>query len=240
MTQPQAADSYDLYIEWDVATWCQALPFWVEKSSVPISGSRVLEIGGRDGGLSYWLAGLGASVVCSDLGGPSEKARALHKPHSGSNAIEHLDLDATAMAFDSEFDIVIFKSVLGGVGAATGADGQRAAMENMFRALRPGGCLLFAENLAGPGIVDQLRRRFVPWGRRWRYVSMTELRVWLTGFAHVDFHTFGTFALLGRTERQRRILAKVDRRLFDRVCPEGWRYVVAACARKPAVQQSVA
>ena len=43
-------------IEWDVVNWSKALTFW-EKYSKPITGgSKVLEIGSRNGGLSLYAA----------------------------------------------------------------------------------------------------------------------------------------------------------------------------------------
>jgi SAM-dependent methyltransferase len=227
--------SFETYLEWDSATWGQALSFWLDRSAVGVRGARVLEVGGRDGGLSLWLAEMGANVICSDLDGPSEKARHLHSSCKLTGSIEYRNLDATKMDLDGVADIVIFKSVLGGIGGAHGPDGQKAALTNMYRALRPGGCLLFAENLTGAHLVNALRRRFVPWGERWRYVSRSELSEWLSPFETTQFRVFGTFALLGRTERQRRLLAFADRWLFDRVAPDAWRYVVAGCAHKAPV-----
>jgi SAM-dependent methyltransferase len=224
--------SYATYLEWDSTTWSQALRFWVDRSSVPLDGAHVLEIGGRDGGLSLWLAEMGADVVCSDLGGPSKKAKALHASSPMAGTIQYMDLDALKLDVENAYDIVIFKSVLGGIGGAHGADGQRAALDNIYRALRPGGSLLFAENLIGSRLICALRKQFVPWADRWRYASVTELSEWLGPFEKLEFRQFGTFALLGRTERQRHGLALADRTAFDRVTPKGWRYVVAGCARK--------
>jgi SAM-dependent methyltransferase len=227
--------SYAAYLEWDSTTWGQALRFWVDRSSVPIDGANILEIGGRDGGLSLWLAEMGADVVCSDLGGPSKKAKALHASIPMAGTIRYLDLDALKLDVEATYDIVIFKSVLGGIGGAYGAGGQRAALDNMYRALRPGGSLLFAENLIGSRLICALRKRFVPWADRWRYASVTELIEWLRPFEKIEFRQFGTFALLGRTERQRHGLALADKMVLDRLTPKGWRYVVAGCARKAVV-----
>jgi SAM-dependent methyltransferase len=220
------------YFEWDVATWSQALDLWNKHVDGQLRGARALEVGGRNGGLSLWLAEQGANVVCSDLGGPSEKARALHKAHGVDHLVTYLDLDATVMTFDAEFDIVVFKSVLGGIGAVGGAEAQGEAMRRIAKALRPGGLLLFAENLHGLSLLRILRRRYVEWGGRWRYVSITELDCWVTHFQSFDRSAMGTLALLGRTERQREILGHLDRRVLDRFGGDQSRYVAVGVARK--------
>ena len=220
------------YLEWDVATWTQALDVWTAKGRTPLAGARVLEIGSRHGGLSLWFADQGADVVCSDRGGPSDRAMELHSRRGVSSRIGYVDLDATALDFDGEFDIVVFKSVLGSIGGWHGAEAQRAMIHGVHRALRAGGELLFAENLAGPRVVQALRQRFVPWNEKWRYVEPAELTTWLSVFESSYVTHFGTVALLGRTERQRRLLAHADRHVCDRIGGPKNRYVAAGVARK--------
>lgn len=222
----------DTYLEWDVATWAQALPFWQRHLARALDGARVLEIGARHGGLSLWLAHQGAVVVASDLGGPSDTARSLHDRHPSPTAIEYLDLDATRLDVENEFDVVVFKSVLGGIGGAGGADAQRATLANLHRALKPGGQLLFAENLVASAPVAYLRRRFVQWGARWQYVTLPDLRAMLSPFESATLSTAGTIGLLGRSERQRAALGAIDRRVLDHIGGDRWRYVVFGVATK--------
>ena len=219
------------HLEWDVSTWSQALTCWLTEGRIPLRGARVLEIGGRHGGMALWLAEQGADVVCSDLGGPSAKAVALHGARGVSPRMSYVDLDATAMSYDREFDVVVFKSVLGSVGGGAGIEGQRAMIGGIRRALRPGGELLFAENLAGPAMVRFLRRKFVPWNEGWLYSEPEVLTEMLSCFA-TTMTTFGTLALLGRTEAQRKHLSSLDRHLLDRLGGPSWRYVAAGVARK--------
>jgi len=53
-------------IQWDTASWSKALNFWEKKAN----WKRVqngLEIGGREGGLSLWLALKGIETLLKEL-----------------------------------------------------------------------------------------------------------------------------------------------------------------------------
>jgi hypothetical protein len=102
----------------------------------------------------------------------------------------------------------------------------------MHAALRPGGVLLFAENLVASPIHRHLRRRFVAWGDRWRYVTIEEMNAFLGPFSTVRERTFGFAGAFGRTERQRSSLATVDATGLDRIVPAQWRYIIAGVATK--------
>ena len=150
------------------------------------SGAEVLEIGSRDGGLSLWFADPGCiegRLLRSDR--PDKAARELHAEAGVSDRVEYASIDATDIGVQDSFDVVAFKSVLGGVGGAGGYEAQAEAVESMYVALRPGGVLLFAENLAASPMHAYLRRRFVSWGDRWRYVTEHEMDVFLEPFSEV-------------------------------------------------------
>jgi hypothetical protein len=58
------------------------------------------------------------------------------------------------------------------------------------------------------------------------------MRSYLVCFASADVRTCGVSAALGRTERQQRLLAAIDRRVLDLVTPPSWHYVVYGVAQK--------
>jgi SAM-dependent methyltransferase len=220
------------YLEWDVTTWSAGLTFWSQHSLKSLPNAHVLELGARNGGLSLWLAVNGAHVLSTDVDGPSDRAKVLHVDHNMQSRVSYEAVDATTMEFDSEFDVVVFKSVLGGVGGALGHRGQQEVIKRCIRSLKPGGELWFAENLTGTRLIGWLRNRFVPWGSRWRYVTTGELLSWLEEFDQVETKAVGTVALLGRNEKQRRRLAKLDRRVLDHFGGDNARYVLVGVARK--------
>lgn len=222
-------------VEWDVRNWSKAVDFWLQHLDRPIEGARVLEVGGRDGALSVWFASQGAaSVVCTDLTWPSERAMERFASAGMSGIITAEAADATALPYREEFDLVVFKSVIGGVGGAGGFAAQQRALASMRECLRPGGQLLFAENLVASPAHQYARRRFVRWGQSWRYLSMAEVQQLLTPFDRVELMTAGCLGAFGRTERQRDLLARVDTVALDRWFPPRWHYIVAGVATRGA------
>jgi SAM-dependent methyltransferase len=224
-------------VGWDVATWSRAMPYWLSRTRLA-SGARALELGagGENGGLSLWLAARGCQVTCSGLEPPTDSARELHRRYRADGRIRYAVDDVLTMQYEQEFDLVVFKSVLGRVGAGGDFGRQRRAVARMHQALRPGGELWFAENASASGLHRMGRRHFGAGRWQWRYISLDEVPVLLSSFEDKHWRTFGTSAAFGRSERQRAALARVDAAVLDRALPASWHYVVAAHARRASHQ----
>lgn len=220
------------FVEWDIRNWSVALDFWTAQSTRDPATCAALEIGSGRGGLSLWLALQGTHVVCSDLVPPDEATRAAHRANGVADRVVYEAIDATRIPYRERFDIVLFKSVLGAVGARYGTEGQRQAIVAMHRALKPGGELWFAENLVASPLHRFCRRHFVRWGATWRYVSITEMLAFLTCFREVCYRTLGFAGAFGRTPAQRAVLGDADRMLLDRLVPDQWHYIIVGVARK--------
>ena len=233
-SQPMGDPFLDDVIEWDVSNWSVALDFWRQTSELPTMHVSALEIGSRHGGLSLWLAAQGASVVCTDVNGPTEEARRKHERHGVAGNVRYGSLDALAIPYRSEFDVVTFKSVLGAVGWRERRERRRDAMHQIHDALRPGGELWFAENIAGSPLHGFARRHFVPWGKSWRYPRIDEMLEFASMFSTVKYRTVGVLGAFGRTGRQRALLGRLDQAICDRLVPESWRYIMVGVAKKSA------
>lgn len=215
--------------QWDVRNWSRALPLW-QSHLVHPPGSRALAIGERDGGLSMLLAENNYWTYCTDVQPPGPRARALHRSHGLDELVEYEAQDVTALTYtDAMFDVVVFKSVIGALGSK---DRQQQAMAEILRVLRPGGVLLFAENLSGTAVHRWLRQRFVTWDKYWRYLHMPADKDLFAGYERVDIRTCGLLANLGRSERQRDLLARIDGFVAP-LLPSSWRYIAYGVAFKP-------
>jgi SAM-dependent methyltransferase len=219
------------FVEWDLANWAPALDFWTQTTSLDLSRVIALELGAGLGGLSLWLALQGARVVCSDLRGATAEARALHRRHGVEHLISYQVIDATSIPYAEHFDLVLFKSVLGDVGRGGRKDRQARAMREIHQALKPGGELWFAENLTG-SVLHRFARKFIKRGSLWRYVSLTEIRQFLSPYRRHDFRASGFLGVFGRDGLPRRLFGSCDRLLFNHVVPASWRYVVFGTAKK--------
>jgi SAM-dependent methyltransferase len=228
------AQKKDLLIEaigWDYVNWVKAIPFWEETLGNDLSTQTALEIGaGENGGLSLWLADRGASVKCSGYSSVSQEARSAHDRFCVSDRIEYIELDATCLKGVEKYDIVALKSVLGGIVRDRGLDFARQVVEEISKAVLPGGRLLFAENLVGTRFHQYFRKHFGAGRNDWRYFQIDELLSLYSGFASVEYRVFGFTGCFGPTETLRRLLGKFDSVVADRVLPPSWRYVMAGIA----------
>lgn len=232
---PRAAEILREAVEWDHVNWSKAFSFW--RSRLPTDRRlKCLEVGGRRGGPSLWLASMGHSVVCSDLSNPESDAFPLHEKYGLQDKIEYAALDALSLPdeWNGTFDCVVFKSVLGGISRDGHSERRRVAIDNFHRCLKPGGFLLFAENLEGAKMHKFFRRNFVRWGASWNYLPYAELEGSFSAFSRLEWETAGFLGNFGRREWQRSLLGKLDHLFLDRVVGRTNRYISFGVAWKSA------
>jgi ubiquinone/menaquinone biosynthesis C-methylase UbiE len=222
-------------LEWDTATWSRALQFWEENKgdNSAWAGKYGLELGAHRGGLSlYFAQEWGCRMLCSDLIYP-DKAEAWHAAFAAPDgAIEYAAVDALQIPFpDATFDMVVFKSMLGIIGRNRQPEKMEYALREMYRVLKPGGYLFFAENLHGSLLHRLARRYFVRWGDKWYYPQYEELEQMLRMFPQKQLKTTGFFAAFIPGNRPLKNLAAIlDSLLF--FVPKSWQYVGYGMARK--------
>lgn len=214
-------------VEWDVATWSRAVRYWGEvvraQATMP---KRGLELGARNGGVScYFASEFGCEMACTDVELASA-AKDLHARHAVSSLITYKEVDACSIPWENDsLDLVVFKSILGVVGRQGQRERQTEAMAEIRRVLRPGGILLFAENLRASRLHQLARSWFVPWGKSWTYVGKDELNQLLSVFETSDVRTTGfSSAFVPRPEALRTICATLDNSVL-RWVPDQWNYV---------------
>jgi SAM-dependent methyltransferase len=227
-------------IGWDVLNWSRALELWSVALSSRSKNVYCLELGcGRNSSLALWLAALGNRVVCSDREGVSEPIRAAHARYSLAQRISYASVDARAIPYRSEFDVVIFKSILGGIVARDDLSVAADVLAGIYAALKPGGLLLFAENLYATPVHEFTRARFGAGKDGWRYFALDELRSLMSAFANVQIDTWGFLACFGRSEGQRQVLGKLDGLVAEKLVPASWHYIAAVVAEKPQASTSL-
>lgn len=212
-------------IEWDVGNWGRAVKFWDDQLDADWSGRTALDLGAGGGGLSLYLALRGCRVTYCDFTPPRPAALELFKRHGVQDRVEYSRANVTRLPFaDAGYDVVAFKSLLASVGKFGGLESQKSVFDEVYRVLKPGGVLLFAENAHGSAFHAFCRDRFAAWGHDCRYPSLAELEVWLSAFSHVRLETFGVLAAFGRREWQRRALSRLDH-VITPVFPKESRYL---------------
>jgi SAM-dependent methyltransferase len=173
-------------------------------------------------------------MTCTDVDLSTSTAVALHGRHGVGDLMTYREADAKDLPFDDGiFDFVVFKSVLGVVGAKGQKHFQAKAVREIARVLKPGGRLFFAENLQGSGLHRLARLCFVPWARAWTYLTLRELGDLLReAFATQEIRSTGlTSAFILKPEFLRSGFAMVDSSLL-RWAPASWNYVAYGHAVK--------
>lgn len=209
---------------WDVVNWSRALPFWQGALGTRPRG-QALELGSRGGGLSLWLARQGFDVVCSDIQLPGNAAIAMHAKYGVGDRVTYRCLDATDLPYSEAFDVIAFKSVLGGIRGRKGQAAHVTVLREIHKALKPGGILLFAENLEASLIHRLLRRVFIPWGTFWQYLTIPELEDGASIFERFEYKTAGFFGAFGRSEKWRDRPGRLDT-AFDGIVSQDSRYIL--------------
>ncbi len=219
-------------IKWDRFNWARAIKSWEIDD---LSGKKALGLGECEGGLALYFALKGADVICTDyrwMGSQSyEKAQFLHNKYGVDDRIRYEDIDATAIPYEGEFDIIFFKSILGGIGRNGNDEIIATVFEQIYKALKPGGVLYYAENLRGCSILRKFRSRYsVAFRNGWNYKDAKHLEeLEDERFCVIKRGMFGCIACMGPNEPFRNVLGVFDA-ILERLNID--RYIMSAVLKK--------
>jgi len=152
-------------VGWDVKNWSRSFTFWEKFLPSDLNGLNSLELGcAYYGGISLWLANKGSTVLCTgydiNLDDVSEKTKIIHKKYNLDEKITYAHLDGTQLDLIEKFDIISFKSTLGGVARNNNLIAAQQFINNIHNALKPGGYLLFSENIKASKVHQLLNNSF--------------------------------------------------------------------------------
>lgn len=222
MTLTYDSQTINDIFEWDINNWSKALNLW-ESYLQNSPGKVALTVGEKNGGLTLWLGLNNILVYSTDVEGVTEQAKETHSKYQISGNVVYDKANFLDLHYaDNTFDIVAFKSVLGGLRTE---ESQQLALDEAFRVLKPGGMLFFAENLQATFFHMMMRKFFIKWGGYWRYLKFNDLNRLLYKFSSVRYNTYGFWGTFGRNENQRQILSSFDD-IFCNFVPEKHRYII--------------
>ena len=218
-------------IEWDIVNWSKAIPYWEEHGNLDGKKLKCLELGGRKGGLSLWLALKGHGVVCSDLNSPEADAKPKHQKYNLTNNISYQSISATDIPFKNELDVITFKSILGGICRNGNDELKKEIVDEIHNSLKPGGKFIFAENLKSSFLHQFFRKKFTNWGAQWNYLDYSEIKPLMSNFKKVNYTSVGFWGAFGRNEMQRKFLGRIDN-WFEKIIPNKMHYIIIGVAEK--------
>lgn len=218
-------------LKWDVESWSETLFFW--EKAVDFSGNvKCLALGECNGGLSLWLALKGCDVICSDFENTEKIASPLHERYNLRDKIKYQDVDAVNMSYENTFDIIIFKSILGCIGKNENRIEQVEVFKQIHKALKPGGKLLFAENMKASPLHVVARNYLTNWGRTWRYPDCDDLNDFLKIYSKYEIYYSGFLTVFGKLKIVKDLFFAMDKIIFNHILPQNWKYIAYGIAEK--------
>jgi len=221
-------------IGWDIENWKQSISFF--KKHIKLDKSmKILELGAGDssGGYSHYFASKGLEVVCSDFPEVYDSAIKFHKNACIDQYISYEGVNALDIPYKNEFDIIIFKSMLGGIGRWGNVKKFEEIIKNVRNALKPKGHMLFAENLKATFIHEIFRNRFGNGKKGWTYINFDEYENIVKKYFNIyNMETTGFLGCFGRSEFQRNILGLIDQKILKNIVPKKMNYILFCVAQK--------
>lgn len=225
-------------IEWDILNWAELIEKWQPIIDKLPRNSRVLAIGERNGGMSAWLALNGFNVWCTDREHPTDKAKEIHAKYGLTDRITYGTFDVVYIdeRFYNSFDLVVAKSVIGGVKTiyndpgSRSLDVQQLAVRNIYACLTPGGYFLSAENMTGSFLLKKTRE-LQGKNQGWRHLNSAEIELLFKDFTCAEIHAFGILPGGTGFYLVNKIIYLINKYLLF-FLPPTYKYIAMVAARK--------
>lgn len=182
-------ENFDYYLEWNPRFWEAPFLFGLSYVGRDLAGKRVLEIGPRRGRMCEWFATQGATVIGGDLHFHYLSEAAAASREKGGPDFSLVQLNGEVLPFrDETLDVIFTKSVF------VFFD-RPAALREMLRALKPGGCVWLVENMKRNPFASLIR--FVrallgqEWLKRAHFLTLEEIESYaplFSSYAHAEYH----------------------------------------------------
>ncbi len=227
--------------DWKVASWSRLFKEMSLMIENKATDRRVLEIGANNGELSLYFSMLGCQVMCSDINATYVvRARQLHGTWGQHCAYFAADMRVLPLRSGS-FDLVIMKSVLGGIYSRDGRDTACGSLTEIHRVLRKGGYCILLEQLEGDPLSRWFRSKRFP-TRNWHYFRTGEFNtadassLLQQGFekVHVRCLTLLSHILEERLSSDTalvRMACALDR-VLERIVADDWKHLIGVVAIK--------
>ncbi len=98
--------------------------------------------------------------------------------------------------------------------------------------MKPGGALLFSENLSASKLHRLLRIKYGALKNNWHYFSVNEMKELFQNYSSFNYNTFGFIGCFGRNEKQKEFLGRFDSTLFDKILNDDLHYIISGIAIK--------
>ena len=218
---------------WDFFNWSKSLDFFdnnIDYKNI----KNVLELGANDqsSGYSLFFAKKGISTTCSSYLKTSNELIKRHEKYKLIKNIIYDSQDAQKITYIEKFDIICFKSMLGGICKNGNYDNAKNVFNQIYKALKPGGYLAFSENINATFLHKHFRRKYI--SKSWYYFSQNELlNLMNSDFHYINSETVGFLGCFGRTELQKETISRLDENIFKNIIPKSWNYIYFGICQKP-------
>ena len=219
-------------IGWDIFNWGKSLKFF-DKNIDYNKVKSVLELGAynNSGGYALFFAEKKINVTCSGYYHPDENLMSIHKEYEFYKYIKYCRIDASNIQNKEKFDLVCFKSMLGGIVGKWNKRKVEIVLDEIHKSLNKNGYLVFSENLYSTRFHDRLRS--MTKDSNWYYLKQNEINNLIGNkFEVINQKTLGFLGCFGRNEFQRSFLSIFDRLIFNHILPSKFHYILFSVLKK--------